>query len=198
MRVLLVESHPGVGCQAAELLEAAGHQVATCHDESSGSPCRVFDDPSTCPLEHGSIDVALVVHESGSVATAPESGVGCARRARVPVVVCSRSGHPFGPTVREAGDDVVTAVEEAVRGRMAEHEKAALAMVLAAPVFGHHDRSAVDVEVRRDHDRLKVRVIVPSSVPVGYDPILADRAVRGVRSFDRMAAIIGAAVERRA
>jgi hypothetical protein len=197
MRILLVESHPGVGCQAAELLQAAGHEVATCHDESSGSPCRVFDEPSTCPLEHGAVDVALVVHESGSVATAPESGVGCARRARVPVVVCSRSGHPFGPFVSEVQDDVVSAVEDAVRGRMPEHEKAARDMVLAAPAFGHHDKSAVDVEVRRDRERLKVRVVVPASVPVGYDPSLADRAVRGVRSFDRMAAIIDAAVEHR-
>jgi hypothetical protein len=52
MRVLLVESHRGIGSWATEVLESASHEVVTCHDGENAYPCGVFDNPSTCPLEH--------------------------------------------------------------------------------------------------------------------------------------------------
>jgi hypothetical protein len=184
--------------RAAELLEAAGHEVLTCHDGSESVPCHVFENPSRCPIEHERVDAALVVHAAGGATTGYEAGAGCARRARLPMVVYSTEGHPFGVSMHEVAADVVAACERAASGRLEEHEAAALAAVSAAPLF-HRDGSAaptIDIEVHRTGDRLHVTVKLPSDVPASADANLADRAVRGVRSFDRSASIIDVTIER--
>ena len=197
MRVLLVESHKGVGNRATELLVSSDHEVVRCHDPSAGHPCGVFENPSMCPIEKATIDAALVVHAGGAATTGYEAGAGCARRARIPMVVYATEGHPFGTSVREVGVDIVGACERAAAGRLEEHEVAVRSFVMAAPILLQcrtlaHD---VEVEVHRAGEHLRVIVRVPSDVPASADTSLADRAVRGLRCFDRSASTIDVTVE---
>jgi hypothetical protein len=82
----------------------------------------VFKSPSQCPIEHEQLDAALVVHAAGGEVTAYEGGAGCARRARLPMVMYSTEGHPFGASMHEVVADVVAACEQAASGQVAEPE----------------------------------------------------------------------------
>jgi hypothetical protein len=87
LNVLVLESHHGVADRATLALKAAGHRVHRCHDRSSrGFPCLGLSG-GPCPVD-GPIDVALAVrHRVSPRPTPSSSGVGCAVRAGIPLVV---------------------------------------------------------------------------------------------------------------
>ena len=83
MRVLMLESHPGVGAAAVAELVAAGHTIARCGTESHDFPCRGIAGDGQCPLDEH-VDVAVLAREPG--VSHVEYGAVCAARSRVPVL----------------------------------------------------------------------------------------------------------------
>src|SRR3954465_9458697 len=98
MRILLLESHPGVGAVTEAELVAHGHDVVHCHEAGQPAfPCRELESPGSCPLRGAdAVEVAVVVHDPAADSpTMAESGVACALRNEVPVV--SRHDGTPGP-----------------------------------------------------------------------------------------------------
>jgi hypothetical protein len=97
MRVLCVETEPGLASDAVEQLQAAGHEVVRCFDEIVGParPCAGLECPGSCPLETGpGVDVVLDVRGGDQALPAGgEVGVTCALREQVPLAVAGRI-HP--------------------------------------------------------------------------------------------------------
>ena len=85
--VLLLESHPYVGNQAAQALEAAGHRVHRCYSYGQSRDCKALaDGGGGCPIDDG-IDVAVLIRRPlEPMPTHLEDGVRCARRAHLPIV----------------------------------------------------------------------------------------------------------------
>lgn len=85
--VLLIESRPDAGADAAAGLEAAGHRVLRCHEPGAPAfPCAALLEGSSCPVDDG-VDLALLVRPV--IAPRPsssEEGVTCAIRAGLPIV----------------------------------------------------------------------------------------------------------------
>ena len=89
MRTLLIEALPDNGGQAAAALADGGHEVLRCHPHDRPSfPCSGLLDDG-CPLEeHRGVDVVVAVRgDAGATPTVDESGITCALRQGVPVVV---------------------------------------------------------------------------------------------------------------
>ena len=118
--VLVLADGPGsAAALATDLLETAGHRTHRCHDPRGATfPCSGMGGGS-CPVD-GGIDVAVVCGEVGADwndGTAPPTGLVCAARADVPVVMATAGG----PSTSEGwaplpvGDELVSAVTEAGR-----------------------------------------------------------------------------------
>lgn len=200
MRTLLLESSSGAGAGAAAALSAAGHQVTRCHEpDAPPFPCVELSSPGSCPL-HGSTaaDVALVVRApSDTLPTAGESGIGCAIRAGIPVVMLAgSSSNPFeGWTVPVEVDDPVAACEAALRAgqdEVAEPLKAEVVRFLAAagaPADG------VEVQVSRDGDRAHVVVTLPSGVTIDPEAV-APRVHARYREGRSLAQVVEISVQK--
>ena len=61
MRILVVESDRHTADQAIADLQAAGHEIARCHERGAPAfPCNALSDGGSCPLDSGSgVDVLL-------------------------------------------------------------------------------------------------------------------------------------------
>lgn len=167
MKLLVLESEQGLARTVTSALTGAGHQVATCTDADSDSPCRNVDEPFGCPLDHP-IDVAVVVRPLGSADTLREMGAVCAERRRVPVVRVEPTNVDLEQTLRAAAaagkDRTEAACAAAVRAALAPDE--------------------VRVEVSRDHDRTSVRVDLSEQAADLAVWAVADRAREAVRRYD--------------
>jgi len=72
MRVLVVGSVPVSAASATDELEAAGHEVLRCHEESGPAfPCVALADGAGCPLQGEPVDVVLDVHDARTMAPSP-------------------------------------------------------------------------------------------------------------------------------
>lgn len=106
----------------AAALRSAGHEVIRCAPPGRpGFPCD--GSKGACPLD-ATVDVAVVVHDRPSTDISPgEAGAVCALRDGVPLVLAGHARqHPFGDrigAVAASPDDVVSACERAVAGRLA-------------------------------------------------------------------------------
>ena len=83
MRVLMLESHPGVASGAVARLLDAGHTIVRCDTADRQYPCRGLVPGGECPLDQP-VDVAVLVQEADTGQV--EHGAVCAARSRIPLV----------------------------------------------------------------------------------------------------------------
>jgi hypothetical protein len=201
MRVLLLETEAGSAADAAVQLEAGGHEVLRCHEQSQrrAFPCAGLSDPSACPLEGPGVDVALTVRHAPLPQPADlEDGVAGARRAHVPLVVAGESrDNPFashGATLA-AGDDLVAVCEQAANAPLPRHGMVALdALRASLSRHGMPDADA-DAIVHRSRDGLRVTLFVPAGAPEDAAALATTRVVGALRALDARARSIDVAME---
>lgn len=186
MKIVLVEGSPGAGTGAEVELRAAGHTVVGCDAVDPSAPCRGLEVVSTCPLDDGDVDVA-VVSRSGSAAAPSERGALCAARRRVPVVVAGNPRHAvsFGPGTHLAGDDLVGACERAARSGAA-HSSAVRRQLLISGVVQPDE---VDGPVPRfgfevDRSPGRLRLVVRTREGEPHAAAVTKSAVEALRAFD--------------
>lgn len=95
--VLVVGTDDWAVEQLGAQLAAAGRQAHRCHDPGAAPfPCNAFIPGRGCPLDQG-VDVAVTIRARPLPnATGGETGVTCALRMGVPVVVAGMTaGNPF-------------------------------------------------------------------------------------------------------
>ena len=198
--VLVLESESGASDGAAASLEAAGHNVHRCHDAGAKAfPCRGLGD-DRCPLDSGTIDVALTVRaHPRSVPAALEDGVSCALQHRIPLVVSGRVAlnpyDEYATVVVDGRADVVAAVESAVSTSLRQHEF--LAVEAARRVLALRKRPRLDVSahVHRAGGVVQVVVEVPADTDRATRDVVATRVHAALRAYDRHARQIDIAVE---
>ena len=185
--VLLVESHPHVGDQAANDLSAAGHRIHRCHPDPRGIRCAALAEDGHCPIDDG-IDVAVLVRRPlEPIPTHFEDGVTCSRRAGIPIVEQGpEHPDPWSPWVEVRVDPesaelalVAAAVARGVDAPARAAIRRTLAPLLQAAGI---DAAAVAIRMERAGTGLAVDVTLP--VP-------ADRRLRsaiGVRVLDGLRA----------
>ncbi|HKH05962.1 MAG TPA: hypothetical protein VKA65_12410 [Acidimicrobiales bacterium] len=180
MRILCIETTPGLADATAARLGAAGHEVVRCFDRDAGPsrPC-VGLDRDACPLDlPGGVDVAVDVRsEDEPHPVVHEQGTTCAVRRHVPLVVHGAGWpNPFArwTTVAVSDGDVVDACEDAVRRHL--NDLAATAAIVTRRVVddglqgaGGDVRAAVD---RRGRD-LRVVVHRPAAASTSDGAIAA-------------------------
>jgi hypothetical protein len=166
MRILLLESAPGVGAEAAASLTAEGHELVRCIDPGAPAfPCREVEEPGSCPLgTQPAVDCAVVVHEGDArQPTAWEAGVSCALRHQVPVVTRHEGAKsPFAGWAIPVGDAGIDAACELAVTAARAHE----VRPLVDEVEQFLDRlgiapGGVAVDIRREGDRARIVVTVP-------------------------------------
>lgn len=189
MRVLLTESDPGHSREIEARLAEAGHEVVRCTSaDEPAFPCVGITD-GECPLDEPT-DVALAVRTRPHPRpTAGETGVSCALRADVPLVVAGTHGlSPFTPwtivTVDE-DEDIVSALEGAASRAPGAVTDAAAAE--ARRLLGDD----ASVRVTREAERLVVELDAPDDVDRQRATAAAVRVLgaarkvaRGARSLD--------------
>lgn len=168
MKLLLIESTPGIATEIGSHLAAEGHEVVRCADEHGG-PCRGIDHHEECPLE-GHIDLAIVARDAGADRTLAEMGSVCASRHRVPLVEVDP---------RQDGDELPSVkVANALAKRAAE---AGYATAIRRELG---DATAL-VQVERTPGRIHVSIQVPASEASAQQlSAAADRARHAVRAHD--------------
>jgi hypothetical protein len=203
MDVLLIESHPGLGRQAAHELERAGHRVHRCTDagerlgepSTSGSPCQGLRDEGVCPLDVAELGAAVLVRLGSELRTG-EHGAICAARNRIPMVV---SGDPPGTPLPVADtvqlDDLPAAVERAAESGTS-HASAVVRELLSLGVIGRDDIDdddpAVVVQVERSARRLRLTIWLRDDDPRRAE--ITRAAGQALRAHDRGVAVIDVVV----
>ena len=189
MRILAIESDLGAGAGPFAELLAAGHELARCQDAGArGFRCHGLDGPGQCPIDAQPVDVGVAVRTaSPQEVGGDERGVTCALRSRVPVVVISQFGHPYGPSVIEAGDDLVSTCVDVAAAPSAGHAQAIIEALRTMRGLPHGAVDAIDVRVTRHGDRLAAFVLVPASVDRSKSSAIANRAATAVRQYDSTA-----------
>ena len=162
MRTLLIEPTQ-VGASVADVLTSAGHEVVHCHEAGAPAfPCAGLTDDG-CPLEgHGEIDAAVAVRDDAAPQpTAEESGVTCAIRAGLPVVVLGPDGpNPFADWTEPcaAADELPAAIDRAVEATAARRAAPMRDEVLRVLVTEGVDAGEVQVQVVREGDTAQVMI----------------------------------------
>jgi hypothetical protein len=186
MRILCTETEPGLASDAAERLEAAGHEVCRCFDPGDGpsAPCAGLDRDA-CPLDDPrGVDVVLDVRSPGRPAPVPtEAGVRCALRQHVPLAMAGPAWpNPFARWVAASVHDVdaVAACERAAGHRLAELADAV--SIAACKALGQGRRAGVEVrtDVRRTGPELRVTIHRPAQ-DAALDGAVAVHAHRALR-----------------
>jgi hypothetical protein len=197
MRILAIESEPGAGAHQFAELSTAGHELARCQEPGiTGFRCHGLDGPGHCPLDAKPVDVAVAVRTaSPQEIGGDERGVTCALRRRVPVVVVSQFGHPYGTRVIDSGDDLVATCADAAAAPSVGHARAIIDALHAMPGLPEGAVDAIDVRVARNGDALTAFVRVPATVDRSHSSAIANRAVTAVRQYDATAQKIDVDVE---
>ena len=179
MKLLLVESTPGIATNIRAELERADHLVATCYDADGDSPCIGVAHPARCPFVRGHVDLALVVRRAGEPDSLLEMGAVCAQRHRRPVV-------HLDPTIPSA--DVTRVVRHSAAAgndRMEAAYSAAVRWALDSPT--------TLVESSRGQDSVRVALTVDTA-DATQRARLADVARAAVREYDPFVRVIDVAV----
>jgi hypothetical protein len=195
MRVLVLESHPGVASEAIGELTAAGHTIARCDSADHRFPCRGLSVGGHCPLDEH-VDVAVLVQELGTDHV--EHGAVCAARSRVPVLRVDpfAVGRPSVTTWTTAvGPDLVPECERAARDGAAHTaavvERLAELGVVRANDLGHG--GTVAIGVTREADRLRMTIDLVDGARDRETEIVR-AASQALRDFDRRPAVIDVVV----
>lgn len=194
MRILLTESDAGGADAASATLEAAGHEVLRCVEHDAAAfPCTGLST-GDCPVD-GRVDVAVTVRsESHAGPTERETGVVCALRHHVPVVVSSvDETDPLASwstaTVTGATTDLLAAVDAAVHGELTDHAR------VAAEEVGHQlIGGAFTVVAHRRARGVVVTVRTADALDPRRKENLAVQVAGAVRRFDADAEVIDVAV----
>lgn len=193
MDVLLVESHPGLGCQARRELEAAGHSVVSCFGDDLRTPCGGLVDEGDCPLDTHEVEVAVVAR-LGPELHAGEHGALCAARHRIPIVGTGDTVDPgaLAPVLIPVEGDLAGAVERAAESG-SRHAAAVVRQLLSDGVLGRddlvHDGSArVAIDVRRARRRLVMTVWLRDGDQ--REASIVRAAIEALRAYDPNAAVI--------
>jgi len=194
MRILLTESDIGAAEVATATLEAAGHEVLRCVEpDAPAFPCVGLAD-GDCPVE-GRVDVALTVRsEAHAGLTERETGVVCALRHHVPVVVSSVDAtDPLTTwsttTVTGATTDLLAAVDAAANGELAGHAR------VAAEEAGHQlIGGPLEVVAHRRARGVVVTLRTADVLDPRRKERLAVQVAGAIRRFDRDAEVIDVAV----
>lgn len=168
MKLLLVESQPGIARTLTTQLTDAGHDVVMCSDEVGDGPCRSVADGAACPL-HEHVDLTLVAKPEAGVDTLLEMGAVCAERHRIPVV-------RVDPDACADPADFVRRAAAAGKDRV----EAQYAAVVRADLA---DLGAT-VEATRESGRVQIVVGVGPTADSATRSRAADRARAAVRNFD--------------
>lgn len=175
MKLLLIESSPGIAREISDHLTAEGHHLLTCHDDF-GAPCKGVYQGGDCPVEQH-IDLTILARDPQAARTFEEMGSVCATRHRIPMVeVDPRSEVP----------PAIVAAAVATRAEMAGYANAIRLDLGDLPAI---------VEVERDDNRIHVTVQVPQEQgsPQALSAV-ADRARQAVRLRDPFVKIIDVSV----
>lgn len=168
-------------------LRDAGYDVLRC--QSAGRPAFpcVGLSGGGCPLDAagGVVDVALDVRQHPwPHPTLRETGVTCALRSGVPVVVVSDHPHPFervGAFGVSTDTDVAEACEDAIADAL-EEVRAEIADEVGIVLGRHGCDVPFAVAVERGGGRLQVRIVATAPKEVGA--MAAARAAVVARRFD--------------
>jgi hypothetical protein len=208
MRVLLLESEPGVAHEAEAELTGAGHAVARCHDAASAPfPCYGITDPEEngghrCPLDEGSVDVAVVVHRAAEPAgrvSSGEDGARCALRRHVPVVIAGPVEHStiadFATMITSDGGPIAPLIEQAAAAPLLRHSTAARRSLRS--VMEIHGLPVDGANAEAFHDQAGLRVVLRPGVELDEKTaeVASIRAAGAVRDVDPYAPTVNVVVE---
>ncbi len=203
LAVLVVEADHRAAESAAEALRDAGHRVLRCSEpDEPAFPCAGLGG-GECPLDASSVDVVLDVRgHPRSTTTMTETGVTCALRDGVPLVVAGRSAfNPFelhAEAVVASTDPstVVAACEQVVAEPLTRRSTAATEAARAALAATGEPAIEASAEVRRRGGVLDVRVELTHDVSDSVVSAVANHVVAAVREVDRFAAGVDVSVRR--
>jgi hypothetical protein len=192
MRVLVVGSVPVSAQSATDELEAAGHEVLRCHEESGPAfPCAALANGGGCPLEGEPVDVVLDVHDARTTApSAYEDGVACAIRQHVPIVVVADGTHPYerwSTSHVSSATDVTRACESAATSPLPEHSDLATRVAADSLERAGVTARGATATVHRDRGSLKVLLSLPPAHPEGLEQMVVARVITALRRHDRAA-----------
>lgn len=194
MRILLMETPPvdvqpsdraGWTSPVAALLAAEGAVLVRCA-EMSQEPFPCAGLTGRCPLASGPIDVAVIVRPDADAAAGPaELGVRCALEHRVPVVVASAGGTPYGSyaDAHVHPDHVADAVRSVSQEPSSQHGLVGM-RAAAEALDARGVRGTVEVSVRRRGGGLDADVTFSGAAPLTLTTFLADRVRIALRRFD--------------
>ena len=193
MRVLLLESHPGVADDALAQLTAAGQTVVRCDTADRLYPCQGLAAGGVCPLDEHT-DVAVLVQEIGTPQV--EHGAVCAARGRVPVVeVDGTRVHGRLPITSWTTVDSRDLLDECERvahdgrahARAVDERLTALGVVSPSELARPGGSVAIDVE--RGPNGLRMTITMAESVRE-RETELVRAATQALREFDRRSPVI--------
>jgi hypothetical protein len=189
MRILAIESEPGAGARHFAELTEAGHELARCQEPgATGFRCHGLEGPGHCPIDTKPVDVAVAVRTASPQAVGgDERGVTCALRSRVPVVVISQFGHPYGANVIEPGDDLVQACVDAAAAPSAGHAAAVIESLRTMAGLPDGAVDAIDVRVVRQGDWITAFLLLPDAIERSLRSSVANRAATALRHYDTTA-----------
>lgn len=188
MHVMLPQVSSPAALEAAERLEAAGHQVHSCHEPHDHGFACIALRGRDCPLEAFPVDVVVDVRPTSDAQPTPaEDGAICGARRRIPLVVAGETArNPFIPwTATEIeGADVLPAVELAASMTMPAHTT--IATDTLRTVIGDHGGEAVtaSAEVHRVSARLQVTLRAEPAMDHETSMVAAVRVTQALRSYD--------------
>ena len=216
MKVLVIERKQGVGStNEAAVLEAAGHDVVRCADDTGRHACKGMPGGSGCPVEGDGVDVAVAV--GGPAAGGPAAGatadsqlaadgVRCAVRHFVPLVTIGTNSEVVDPATGDAGssfdgavpvvhadgaDTLASAVAVAAHSAMDRHGELATAELRAVLALNDIEAPDAAVVVRRANGGLRVELFPTVPVSKQLAQAAAVRVAAALRAYDSTAHGIG-------
>jgi hypothetical protein len=197
MRVLLLESHPGVANNALAQLTAAGYTVTRCDTADRNYPCRGLAAGGACPLDEH-VDVAVLVQEFGTRHV--EHGAVCAARSRVPIVEVDGADLekrlPITSWTTVAERDLIDECER-VRHDGRAHAGAVQDRLLGLGVLTPADLARpggiVAIDVERGSLGLRMTLTFDQSAR-NRETEIVRAATQALRDFDRRAPVIDVVV----
>jgi hypothetical protein len=195
MRVLMLESHPGVGRDAEHALTDAGHSIVRCDTADRCYPCVGLAPGGACPLDQH-VDVAVLAQELGSAHL--EHGALCAARARVPIVEVGTMDpvrqQPIATWTHSTNGHLLDECERAARDGRA-HAEAVVGRLLDTGVLWpiEVERGIVAITVERQENRLLMTIELSGSARPRRSQIVR-AATEALRRFDSKPGVIDIAV----
>ena len=202
MRILVLESEGGTSEPVVDELMAAGHDVARCHDPAGPAfPCNGLKDHRDCPLDAGTISVAVLTGDHAPAhehSESGEQGARCALRQYIPLVVVGHQKHSsvssYATGFAAGPEAVVAAVEFAASSHLPRHEQVAVdAFRLALDTHGLTDVAA-RVQATLDDRGVRVVLLPSEKIPDKVAEVAGVRVAGAVRAIDPDAAMISVSV----